>query len=126
MAARQLGFLHSTPKNDGVPIKSGARIKPYIDAGRKPPMIKMGPETYLFSELFDELSPMKPGPNGAYIPIDAQDVFYHCANSGLTWEPWEKTTMVRMARAYSEERIEGESPYCIPPIDRKPANKETQ
>jgi hypothetical protein len=93
------------------------RQQEYIDAKVPAPVVDIEAGTYLLTELF-AAGPDKPAPMGGSMPLTSQDVWYHCLNTGLEWEPWERTTLVKMSEGYCSARLQGKDVFAIPPIEQ--------
>jgi hypothetical protein len=109
--------LHSVPEIDGKAITGEIRQKEYTDAKSPIPYVELEAGQYLISELF-AFGPDKPAPMGGGMPLSAQDVWYHCLNTGVHWEPWERAALVKMSEGYCRARAEGKDVFCIAPVDR--------
>jgi hypothetical protein len=74
------------------------------------------PGGYLLDALFSV------GPSrfegGAELPISWQELAAYAAATGELTEPWELRAVMRMSRAYTTERAQGDDPLRIPPVER--------
>ena len=58
-----------------------------------------------------------PMETGGRRSLSAQDVWYHCLNTGLEWEAWERQVIVDMSKSYISGMQIGSDPFGIPPIE---------